>query len=77
MGHLEIAEILIEQNADVNARDDQGHVPLHDTARCGHRDPVRLLFRHSGDGNSRGNDAKTPADTASTEETMKSERMGG
>ena len=40
-GRLDVAEILLEHSADVNACDVQGRVPLHGAARCGHLELVR------------------------------------
>ena len=43
---LEIAQFLVAQKANVNARDNLGMTPLHWAAYKGHRDMVALLLKH-------------------------------
>ncbi|KAI9429252.1 hypothetical protein H4582DRAFT_2105092 [Lactarius indigo] len=50
--------------AEVNARDVEGLVPLHDAASRGHLELVRLLLKHGGNVNARGHGGKTPLDAA-------------
>ncbi|KAI9434705.1 ankyrin repeat-containing domain protein [Lactarius indigo] len=56
--------MLLEHNAEVNARDSRGRVPLHDAAYNGHLEVVRSLLKHGGDVNARGNEGRTPLDEA-------------
>ncbi|KAI9434702.1 ankyrin repeat-containing domain protein, partial [Lactarius indigo] len=56
--------ILLEYNAEVNARSDDGRVLLHDAAYNGRLEVVRLLLKHGGNVNARGNNGSTPLDEA-------------
>jgi len=42
-GHKDVAEFLLNNKADVNAKDWEGQTPLHDAAKNGHKDVVELL----------------------------------
>ena len=55
--------ILIEHNADIHTRDDDGESPLHATARCPDRDRVNMmqvLLDHGANPNARDNNLSTP-----------------
>ena len=43
-GHKDVAELLLANKADVNARDNDGDTPLHMAAMKGHKDMVELLL---------------------------------
>jgi ankyrin repeat protein len=47
-GHKEIAELLIEKGADVNARDDIGYTPLDHTIGHDENEIADLLRKHGG-----------------------------
>ena len=47
-GHKEIAELLIEKGADVNAKNERSWTPLHIAARSGHEEIADLLRKHGG-----------------------------
>ena len=55
--------ILIEHNADIHTRDDDGESPLHAAARCPDRDRVdmmQVLLDHGANPNARDNSLSTP-----------------
>jgi ankyrin repeat protein len=59
-----IAAVLIAAGADVNARQQAGNTPLHETAHAGLADLARLLLEHGADPTARDDDGHTPADIA-------------
>jgi len=48
LGHLVVAQFLIENGADVNARNQYGQTPLFVAAQGGHKALVELLLSHGG-----------------------------
>jgi ankyrin repeat protein len=65
-GHKEIAELLIAEGADLNAKGDMygGGTPLHYAARFGHTEVAELLIAKGADVNAKDEDGKTPLDLA-------------
>ncbi len=61
---MEIAEMLINSGAKVNAKAARGVVPLHEAARMRHVALARLLLQHGADVNAKDDDGKTPLDWA-------------
>jgi len=61
---LEIARLLIEHGADVNARAANDFTPLHESAASGKIDFAQLLLEHGADVNAQASDGKTPLDYA-------------
>jgi Ankyrin repeats (many copies) len=47
MGHLKLAQILLEHNAEVDARDDDGRTPLHQVASRGQLKLAQMLLEHN------------------------------
>ena len=48
-GRLEIAEMLIQHGAKVDAKAEKGITPLHDAARMGNVEMARLLLKHGAE----------------------------
>jgi ankyrin repeat protein len=46
MGHIDLANLLLDKNAKVNCRDWYKSSPVHDAARNGHVNIVKLLLKH-------------------------------
>jgi len=63
----EIAELLIENGADVNARGFLGTATLHSAALDGHKEIVELLIAKGANVNVKDDGGKTPLDYAEGE----------
>jgi len=59
-GHTDLARLLIEKGALVNARDNCQQTPLHFVARNGHTHLASLLIEKGADPNARDNWKQTP-----------------
>jgi cytohesin len=59
-GHTEIAELLIDNGADVNANEDYGWTPLHNAASEGHMEVAELLIAKGADVNAKNNYGDNP-----------------
>ena len=59
-GHRDVAELLLANRADVNARTYKGDTPLHWAAYNGHRDVTELLLANRADVNATDKYAQTP-----------------
>uniref|UniRef100_A0A667XRQ4 Cyclin-dependent kinase inhibitor 2A/B (p15, inhibits CDK4) n=1 Tax=Myripristis murdjan TaxID=586833 RepID=A0A667XRQ4_9TELE len=65
MGSTPVAQLLLRRGADPNVADRcTGATPLHDAARTGFVDTVRLLVQHNGDPQARDNKNCRPVDLA-------------
>jgi ankyrin repeat protein len=62
--HTQIARMLIENNAQVNVRQQAGVTPLHSAAQNGNIDLLILLLEHGADVSIRMEGGKLPADLA-------------
>jgi ankyrin repeat protein len=58
----DIAKLLVDLNADVNARNIDGQSPLHNSAYLGYNSIVEFLVDVGADINIRNNDGDTPLD---------------
>ena len=64
-GYTEIVELLINNEVDVNAKDDYGCTPLHDAAEYSHLEITQMLIGRGPDMNALDNNGDTPRDLAS------------
>jgi len=63
-GTLSKVKSLIEEVADINAKDTSGQTPLHYAVEYGHEDVVKLLIANGADVNAKDKDGKAPGHVA-------------
>lgn len=63
---LEVAELLIQYNADLNAQTEFGWTPLHSACKWNNADMVALLLQHDADVNALSDGSQTPLHIAAT-----------
>ena len=61
-GQKQIAELLINEGADVNLSDDNGTTPLHFTALMADKRMAELLIAKGANINTKNDDGETPLD---------------
>ena len=66
-GYLDIAQILLDRNADVNSRDDEGYTPLLHALLKRKYDVAQLLLNRGADAQVRDKSGKTPLHLAATD----------
>ncbi|XP_056152735.1 poly [ADP-ribose] polymerase tankyrase-2 [Lampris incognitus] len=59
-GRRDVVDFLLQNGANVHARDDGGLISLHNACSFGHAEVVNLLLHHGADANSRDNWNYTP-----------------
>ncbi len=59
----EIAELLIDNDADVDAKNEWGGTPLHNAALGGHKEIAELLIAEGANVNAKNKNGDTPMDT--------------
>ena len=76
-GQSQVAELLIAEGADVNAKNVVGQTPLHWAAMAGHKEIIELLIAAGADVNAKTNDGQTPLDLADGETADLLRKHGG
>jgi ankyrin repeat protein len=59
-GHKDVLELLLNNKADINAKNNQGETPLHFAVKSGFRNLAKLLLVHNADVNAKNNQGETP-----------------
>lgn len=67
-GANEIAQLLLDNDADTEKTSDHGNTPLHAAAANGNRALVELLLTYGADATATTVDGRTPADLAASDE---------
>ena len=65
--HLELANLLLKNGAQVNVQDENGQTPLHDSAFSCHEDMVKLLVENGAETKIKNDEGKTAKDLAGFE----------
>uniref|UniRef100_A0A8C1GL45 Ankyrin 1, erythrocytic b n=1 Tax=Cyprinus carpio TaxID=7962 RepID=A0A8C1GL45_CYPCA len=66
-GHCEVAQFLLQNNAQVDAKAKDDQTPLHCAARMGHKELVKLLLEHKANPDSATTAGHTPLHIAARE----------
>ena len=65
-GNVKLAQLLIENGANVNAKDEFDDTPLHIAAGYGHKNVVEMLLAHNAEIDAMNNLAETPLHVAAS-----------
>lgn len=74
-GHMEVVTFLVEEGADVNARDADGETPLCMAAGWGHEEVVAFLLSRGADARTSNRHGSTPLHEASCEGHLRIVRL--
>ena len=66
-GHADLAQLLLEHDADGNAQDDIGRTPLHMSSEYGHVEVARILLEQGADTETRDRGDTSPLEQATSE----------
>jgi len=67
-GHTDIVELLLNNKAEVNAKNDRGMTALHWAAHDGNKDVAKLLVDNKADVNATNNIGETPLHIAARDD---------
>ncbi|XP_043946395.1 protein phosphatase 1 regulatory inhibitor subunit 16B [Protopterus annectens] len=68
--YISIAKLLLNNGANVNAKDNELWTPLHAAATCGHQNMVRILIQHGADLLAVNADGNMPYDLCDDDPTL-------
>ena len=60
VSYTEVVEVLLKNNASIEAKDKSGNTPLSSAAYWGHSEVVEVLLRNGASTKTRNQDNKTP-----------------
>jgi ankyrin repeat protein len=75
-GDKDVAELLLANKAEVNAKDGEGRTPLFAAVRRGGKDVAELLLANKAEVNAKDNDGRTPLHLAMTLHSLIEHRYG-
>lgn len=73
--YTDIAELLLLNNADPNAKTNMGWTPLHSACQWGHAESIALLLQNGSDVNARSDGLQTPLHIAASVSNCRSTAM--
>ena len=65
---IDIANMLVNKGANIDAMDKYGNTPLHIASECGSKDLVRYLISRGANKDAKNRDGKTAYDLAKSDE---------